>query len=178
MTAHPFLTPKTFIVLSVFCGLVVTSCLSDQSVSRQEVRSYLDEDDGVHYMYGRKDNDLVATYGTCYIDDFRYFTMLHQEAWNILKWETCGNAVQEHRTWRNWPYEQRLSVRIDGQDVGPEDVSVKEVEQQFDFRQTSFSAASVQFERLDMMMSGRSWMTALKMKNSGSGPAKVRLSFI
>ena len=67
MTAHPFLTPKTFIVLSVFCGLVVTSCLSDQSVSRQEVRSYLDEDDGVHYMYGRKDNGLVATYGTCYI---------------------------------------------------------------------------------------------------------------
>ena len=45
------------------------------------------------FLNHRTDNDLVATLGTCYQSDFRFFTMLQQEAWDFLRWETMGNAV-------------------------------------------------------------------------------------
>ena len=86
------------------------------------------------FVNHRVDNDLVAGMGTCQVDDFRFFTMLHQEAWDFLRWETMGNAVQDHRTWRNWPYEQHLRVQVDGGEVSTESAkypaTVELVEQQ------------------------------------------------
>ena len=76
-----------------------------------------------------------------------------------------GNAVMEHRTWRNWPYEQHLRV-VDGMDpISRIQRQVEQVEQQFDFRQVTVSSPSVKIERLDMMMSARQWTTALRMTN-------------
>ena len=34
---------------------------------------------GARFVNNRVDNDLVAGFGTCQVDDFRFFTMLHQE---------------------------------------------------------------------------------------------------
>ena len=129
------------------------------------------------FVNHRVDNDLVAGLGTCQVDDFRFFTMLHQEAWDFLRWETMGNAVQDHRTWRNWPYEQHLRVQVDGADVSTESArnsaTVESVEQQFDFRQVTVSAPAVNIERLDMTVSARQWTTALRLTNRMHTPAKV-----
>lgn len=157
----PFL--KACLKIFVFSGFVACSSISNSNGTTL-------------YVNDRKDYDLVATYGSCYLDDFRYFTMLHQEKWNMMQWETCGNAVMDHRIWRNWPYEQHLSLQINGKEVPYEMVSVSKIEQQFDFRQTSFNIFSVKFERLDMMMSGRSWLTAFQVKNTGKKNTTVKLS--
>jgi hypothetical protein len=125
------------------------------------------------FVNNRLDNDLVATIGTCYLNDFRFFTMLHQDAWDLLRWETLGNAVMDHRTWRNWPYEQRLHVRVDDVVVAPDSARVDQVEQQFDFRQVNVSFPSVRIERLDMMVSARQWTTALRVTNCKGTASKV-----
>lgn len=129
------------------------------------------------FVNHRVDNDLVAGFGTCQVDDFRFFTMLHQEAWDFLRWETLGNAVMEHRRWRNWPYEQRLCVQVDGDDVSTDSLTgaarVEQVEQQFDFRQVTVSSPSVKIERLDMMVSARQWTTALRLSNVKDVSVKV-----
>jgi len=125
----------------------------------------------------RMDNDLVATMGTCYLQDFRFFTMLHQDAWDLLRWETIGNAVMEHRTWRNWPYEQRLHLQVDGITTTRDSAQVDQVEQQFDFRRVGITSRSVRLERLDMMMSARHWTTALNLTNTGDAPSKVVVEF-
>ncbi|WP_147383976.1 MGH1-like glycoside hydrolase domain-containing protein [Maribellus luteus] len=129
------------------------------------------------FVNNRTDNDLVAAYGTCYLNDFRFFTMLHQDAWNFLRWETMGNAVLAHRTWRNWPYEQHLNVKVDGQSVSPESIKVDEVEQQFDFRQVAVSSPAVKIKRLDLMASARHWITALQVTNPKEIPSKITIEF-
>ena len=129
------------------------------------------------FVNQRVDNDLVAGMGTCHVDDFRFFTMLHQDAWNFLRWETLGNAVQDHRTWRNWPYEQHLRVSVDGEETstepGQNSATVELVEQQFDFRQVTVSSPAVKIERLDLMVSARQWTTGLRLTNRKSTPAKL-----
>jgi hypothetical protein len=129
------------------------------------------------FVNNRVDNDLVAGMGTCQVDEFRFFTMLHQEAWDFLRWETLGNAVQDHRTWRNWPYEQHVHVLVDGEDVSAASsgipATVECVEQQFDFRQVTVSSAAVKIDRLDMMISARQWTTALRLTNRKDTAAKV-----
>jgi hypothetical protein len=125
------------------------------------------------FVNDRSDCDLVATLGTCYLDEFRFFTMLHQESWDWLRWETLGNAVLDHRTWSNWPYEQRLSVQAGGVDVSPDSAHVDRVEQQFDFRQVSVSSPSLKLDRLDMMLSARQWTTALRVTNPQTTPSRV-----
>jgi len=122
---------------------------------------------------GRTDNDLVATMGTCYLEDFRFFTMLHQDSWDLLRWETIGNAVLDHRTWRNWPYEQCLRVLIEGRSVSPQQVRLEQVEQQFDFRMVHLASPSVRIERLDMMVSARQWTTALRVTNPKARPVNA-----
>lgn len=109
--------------------------------------------------------------GSCYVSDFRFFTMLHQDTWDLLRWETLGNAVMDHRAWRNWPYEQRLLLKVD--DVVPDPVQVDTVEQQFDFRQVTVSSPSVKLERLDMMVSARQWITALRVTNTKKKVARI-----
>ena len=111
----------------------VSQCVSS-AVTAQNV-THTSDKGRPRYVNNRTDNDLVATYGTCYLNDFRFFTMLHQDEWDLLRWETIGNAVMAHRTWRNWPYEQHLNVQVDGVNVLPGSMKVDEVEQQFDFRQ-------------------------------------------
>lgn len=117
------------------------------------------------FVNHRVDNDLVAGMGTCFLDDFRFFTMLHQDAWDQLRWESLGNAVMDHRTWRNWPYEQHLHVQVDGVELTEDSARVEQVEQQFDFRMVSVSSPSLQIERLDLMRSARQWTTALHLTN-------------
>lgn len=129
------------------------------------------------FVNNRTDNDLVATLGTCYQNDFRFFTMLQQESWDFLRWETLGNAVFEHRTWNHWPYEQRLHVQVNDADVPPDSAHVDDVEHQFDFRLVNVSSPSVKIERLDMMVSARQWTTALRVTNPQGTPAKVAVEF-
>jgi len=131
----------------------------------------------IHAANTRVDNDLVAGWGTCQVDDFRFFTMLHHEAWDFLRWETLGNAVQAHRTWRNWPYEQHVRIQVDGDvvsaEAGSHPAMVERVEQQFDFRQVTVSSPAVRIERLDMMTSARQWTTALRFTNRKDMPARM-----
>ena len=124
-------------------------------------------------MNNRLDNDLVATMGTCYLNDFRFFTMLHQDGWDLLRWETLGNAVMDHRTWRNWPYEQKLRVQVNDVAVTAASARVEQVEQQFDFRQVNVTSLAVKIERLDMMASARQWTTALRVSNPQHTASKV-----
>ena len=129
------------------------------------------------FLNHRTDNDLVATLGTCYQSDFRFFTMLQQEAWDFLRWESMGNAVQAHRTWDHWPYEQHLHVRVNDADVPSDSLQVEQVEQQFDFRRVEVSSRLVKIERLDMMRSPRQWTTALRVTNLLSAAAKLAVEF-
>jgi hypothetical protein len=127
---------------------------------------------GARFVNNRVDNDLVSGWGTCQMGDFRFFTMLHQEAWDFLRWESLGNAVMEHRTWRNWPYEQHLRVTVDGVDIA-DSAQADQVEQQFDFRQVTVTSPPLKIERLDMMLSARQWTTALRLTNLKDQPAKA-----
>jgi len=129
---------------------------------------------GTRYVNDRTDRELVATWGTCYQNDFRFFTMLRQESWDLLRWETLGNAVQAHRGWNHWPYEQRLRITINGADVAST-AQVDEIEQQFDFRRVKISSPFGTLERLDLMISARQWLTALRVANTLSIPADVAL---
>ncbi len=125
------------------------------------------------FANNRTDIDLVATLGTCYQNDFRFFTMLHQEAWDLTRWETLGNAVQKHRTWNNWPYEQRLHITANDANISQDLAQVDAVEQQFDFRQVKVSSPFVNIDRLDMMMSARQWTTTFRITNPLSIPTKI-----
>jgi len=132
---------------------------------------------GTKFVNNRTDNDLVAAYGTCYLNDFRFFTMLHQDSWDLLRWESMGNAVLAHRTWRNWPYEQRLNVQVDGTNIPSASFRIEEVEQQFDFRQVIVSSPLVKIKRLDLMVSPRYWVTALQVINLQKKSAKITVGF-
>lgn len=125
----------------------------------------------------RTDNDLVATLGTCYQNDFRFFTMLRQEAWDFLRWETLGNAVLEHRSWNNWPYEQRLRVQVNDAEISSDSLRPDQVEHQFDFRRVKVSLRSVNIERLDMIVSARQWTTALRLNNPLNTGARIVVQY-
>lgn len=141
------------------------------------VRPLAAEPPSTRFINHRVDKELVAGFGTCQVDDFRFFTMLHQEAWNSLRWETLGNAVQDHRTWRNWPYEQHLHLLVDGREVSTDadetPATIESVEHQFDFRQVTVTSPAVTIERLDMMVSARQWTTALHLANRKNTPVKL-----
>ena len=155
-----------------------------EKATRPVLFEYMDLNDSLKgnwmntkFVNNRIDNDLVATYGTCYLNDFRFFTMLHQDEWNLLRWETLGNAVKAHRTWRNWPYVQQLNVKVNGKSVSPETIMVDEVEQQFDFRQVAVSSPVVKIKRLDLMVSARQWITALQVTNPNNKSSKITIEF-
>jgi len=126
------------------------------------------------YVNDRTDCELVATFGTCHLTDFRFFTMLRQESWDLLRWESLGNAVQAHRGWNHWPYEQRLRVRVNQSDVA-DLAQVDEVEQQFDFRRVKVSSPLVRLERIELMATARQWLTAIRVTNPLSISADIVL---
>jgi len=177
----------SLVLMSVSLWLITGSVFAQQSkpnvsqsvssaVTAQAV-THTSDQTGTRFVNNRTDNDLVATYGTCYLNDFRFFTMLHQDEWDLLRWETIGNAVMAHRTWRNWPYEQHLDVQVDGVSVLPGSMNVDEVEQQFDFRKITVSSPLVKIKRLDMMMSARQWITAIQVTNQKNISSKITIKF-
>jgi hypothetical protein len=166
-----FSAGNTIAQQSKYVSESVSSDVRDQNSTRSSDLA------GTRFVNNRTDNDLVATYGTCYLSDFRFFTMLHQDEWNLLRWETIGNAVMAHRTWRNWPYEQHLNVQVDGVTILPGSMKVDEVEQQFDFRQITISSPQVRITRLDMMVSARQWITAMQVTNPKSILSKITIRF-
>jgi len=155
-------------------GAATVSNPSALAVAGADEKRRRDQYFDVRYVNDRTDRELVATFGTCYQSDFRFFTMLRQDSWDLLRWETMGNAVLAHRGWNHWPYEQRLRIAVNGADVASV-AQVDQIEQQFDFRKVKVSSPFVTLERLDLMASARQWLTVLRVTNLLSVPADIVL---
>ena len=73
-------------------------------------------------LNGRSDTNLTATYGTCFEEEFRHFTLLDAPRWDGSRWAACGNlyAGKLDKVWSKGEpeYSQTLHLTIDGQLVG------------------------------------------------------------
>ena len=60
------------------------------------------------YHNGRVDTRLTATYGSCFQDEFRHFTLLDASRWDGIRWTVEGNMYAGYRVFLDadqteWP---------------------------------------------------------------------------
>jgi len=129
--------------------------------------------------HGRTDTNLTATYGTCYEDEFRHFTMLDAPRWDELRWATCGNlyAAKLAKIWSAGEpeYTQTLRLTIDGQPVDTAALRNLRIEHQFDFHRLEGETETLGFCRLDAVISSLQWITGFRLTNQTEREQRVEV---
>jgi hypothetical protein len=138
--------------------------------------------DAPRILNGRTDTNLTATYGTCFEEEFRHFTMLDAPRWDRIRWAACGNlyAGKLVKVWSAGEpeYSQALHLSIDGQPVGSNDLRIEQIEHQFDFHRVEGETEAIEFCRIDTVISSLQWITGFKLTNKTDKQQRLELELV
>jgi hypothetical protein len=133
-----------------------------------------DEPPAIADARGRSDKELLPTYGTCHLGDFRHHSCLTAEAWDALAWQSVGflHAANDENYRNTFGPRYRLSLEIlaDGR---PQHVTPQHITQQLDCRTTAGTADAVDFQRIDMLVASLQWITAWQCRNTTSKDLEI-----
>ena len=137
------------------------------------------------YHNGRVDTRLTATYGSCFQDEFRHFTLLDASRWDGIRWTVEGNMYAGNRLFRDadkteWPggepnYKREMRLFVDGRKLDDSAMRIREVEHQFDFHKVSGGTGEIEFQRTDMVISSLQWVTGLNLRNKTNKEQQITL---
>jgi len=139
----------------------------------------------IYYHNGRTDSRLTATFGSCFQDQYRHFTLLDGSRWDAVRWTVEGNLYAGCRLFLDaekteWPggepnYSRRMELTVNGEKVDHSSMSIHEVEHQFDFRKVGGESGDLGFERIDMIISSLQWISGFNLHNESKQEKEIAL---
>ena len=170
--------------MASFCRslLILPSVLSWSLASGTVVAEGLS---GTIYHNHRTDTKLIATYGSCYADEFRHVALLDASRWDETRWTVAGNLYAGHAKYLgitsfDWPlgspnYARKLTLSVNGEKISTDAMQIEEVEHQFDFRKIAGETDAIALEKADIVISSLQWITAFKLHNKTDQDCHVTL---
>jgi hypothetical protein len=153
----------------MFLAMVIAIAVSMFAVAQTPAAGGSAGHESPRILNGRTDTNLTATYGTCFEDEFRHFALLDVPRWDRIRWAACGNLYAGKLTtvWSAGEpeYSQTLHLSIDGRAVSENDLRIKQIEHQFDFRRVEGETDSIEFRRIDTVISSLQWITGFTLTN-------------
>ncbi|MGA7701899.1 MAG: trehalase family glycosidase [Thermoguttaceae bacterium] len=138
--------------------------------------------DAPRILNGRTDTNLTATYGTCFEDEFRHFTLLDVPGWDRIRWAACGNlyAGKLDKVWSAGEpeYSRTLHLSIDGRAVSGGDLRIKQIEHQFDFHRVAGETDAIEIDCLDTVISSLQWIESLKLTNKTDKEHRLEVEIV